>query len=80
MPVVSLVHERAQADQLAFALDRRYGVAARSGLHCAPWAHGSLGTLESGALRLSVGHGLTEEDVDLVIEALGVLDKEFSRS
>ena len=39
VPVVSVVHEHAQADQLAFALDRRYGVAVRSGLHCAPWAH-----------------------------------------
>jgi len=80
VPVVSVVHERAQADQLAFALDRRYGVAVRSGLHCAPWAHRSLGTLETGALRLSVGHGLTESDVDLVLEALAVLGKELSRS
>jgi selenocysteine lyase/cysteine desulfurase len=75
VPVVSVVHARAQADQLAFALDRKYGVAVRSGLHCAPWAHSSLGTLETGALRLSVGMGLTEDDVDLVIEALGVLGR-----
>ena len=80
VPVVSVVHERAQADQLAFALDKRYGVAVRSGLHCAPWAHRSLGTLESGALRLSVGRGLTEEDVDLVVEALALLGRELSRS
>jgi len=80
VPVVSVVHEVAPADQLAFALDRRYGVAVRSGLHCAPWAHRSLGTLQSGALRLSVGYGLTEADVDAAIEALGVLGKEFSRS
>ncbi len=78
VPVVSLVHEHAQADQLAFALDRRYGVAVRSGLHCAPWAHTSLGTIDTGALRLSVGFGLNEADVDLVIEALDVLGKEFT--
>ena len=77
--LVSVVHERAQGDQLAFALDRRYGVAVRSGLHCAPWAHRSLGTLDTGALRLSVGFGLTEADIDLVIEALDVLGREFSR-
>ena len=80
VPVVSIVHEHAPADQLAFALDRRYGVAVRSGLHCAPWAHTSLGTLESGALRMSVGYGLTESDVDLAVEALGVLSREFTRS
>jgi cysteine desulfurase family protein len=80
VPVVSLVHEHAQADQLAFALDRRYGVAVRSGLHCAPWAHTSLGTLDTGALRLSVGFGLSEADVDLVVEALEVLGRESTRS
>ena len=80
VPVVSVVHEVAPADQLAFALDRRYGVAVRSGLHCAPWAHRSLGTLDAGALRLSVGYGLTQDDVDLVVEALGVLGSELSRS
>jgi cysteine desulfurase family protein len=75
VPVVSVVHDATPADQLAYALDKRYGVAVRSGLHCAPWAHRSLGTLESGALRLSVGYGLTEADIDLVLEALGVLGK-----
>lgn len=80
VPVVSVVHESAQADQIAYALDKRYGIAVRSGLHCAPWAHRSLGTLETGALRLSVGHGLTEEDVDLAIEALSVLGDEYALS
>ena len=80
VPVVSIVHESAQADQIAFALDRRYGVAVRSGLHCAPWAHRSLGTLATGALRLSVGFGLTDADIDLVIEVLGVLGREFTQS
>jgi len=76
-PVVSIVHESAQADRLAFALDRRYGIAVRSGLHCAPWAHRTVGTLETGAVRLSVGYGLTEADVDLAIEALRALGEEL---
>jgi len=73
VPVASVVHESVPADQLAFALDRRFGIAARSGLHCAPWAHRVLGTLETGALRLSVGYGLTEADIDYVLEALEIL-------
>jgi selenocysteine lyase/cysteine desulfurase len=75
VPVLSVTHERHPADQLAFALDRQYGVAVRSGLHCAPWAHRSLGTLETGALRLSVGYGLNEADIDIVVSALGELGK-----
>lgn len=32
------------------------GIAVRAGLHCAPLAHQSAGTLESGTVRLSFGH------------------------
>ena len=32
------------------------GVAVRAGLHCAPLAHESAGTLESGTVRISFGH------------------------
>ncbi len=38
------------ADRLA-----RQGFALRAGLHCAPLAHESAGTLETGTLRLSIG-------------------------
>lgn len=32
------------------------GIAVRAGLHCAPLAHGSAGTLQTGTVRLSFGH------------------------
>ena len=32
------------------------GIAVRAGLHCAPFAHESAGTLETGTVRLSFGH------------------------
>ena len=32
------------------------GIAVRAGLHCAPLAHESAGTLETGTVRLSFGH------------------------
>ncbi len=70
VPLVSAVHARIGADRFAGLLDREYGVAVRSGLHCATWAHESLGTLETGALRFGVGHGNTDEDVDLALGAL----------
>lgn len=33
-----------------------HGIALRSGLHCAPLAHESAGTLDTGTVRLSFGH------------------------
>lgn len=70
VPIVSIVSERMEPDRVAFLLDRSYGVAARSGLHCAPWAHRTLGTLATGALRLGVGHGTTDEDVETALAAI----------
>ena len=54
-------------------LDRTYGIAVRSGLHCAPWAHSTLGTLETGAIRLGVGYGNTASDIRTALTAIGEL-------
>jgi len=70
VPIVSVISDAVDADRIAFLLDRRHGVAVRSGLHCAPWAHRTLGTLRSGALRIGVGHGNTDEDIDLALAAM----------
>ncbi|MBE0476352.1 MAG: aminotransferase class V-fold PLP-dependent enzyme [Coriobacteriia bacterium] len=75
VPVLAVTHERVDADQLAFALDRRYGIATRAGLHCSPWAHETLGTLATGALRFGLGWGNTEAHVDLALEALSELTR-----
>ena len=53
------------ADYLA-----REGIAVRGGLHCAPGAHRFLGTLERGAVRASVGHETTFEDVEALLRAV----------
>lgn len=76
VPIVAAVHERIDADRLAFALDRTYGVATRAGLHCAPWAHEALGTLETGALRFGIGHGNTVDHVDYALASLATLVRE----
>lgn len=47
------------AEQLA-----REGIAVRSGLHCAPLAHSSAGTLETGTVRVSVSAMTRPGDID----------------
>jgi len=42
----------------------------RAGLHCAPQAHRTAGTLECGALRFSPGYFNTADDVDYAVESL----------
>lgn len=46
------------------------GIAVRAGLHCAPLAHQSAGTLESGTVRLSVSAFNDKQEIDQFIEEL----------
>ena len=69
-PLVSFVHRRMAPDKMAFELDRRFGIAARAGMHCTPWSHKYLGTESTGALRLSVGYTTTQADVDAAVAAV----------
>lgn len=53
----STVSFRAGMDcEEAAQLLAKQGVAVRAGLHCAPYAHESAGTLETGTVRVSFGH------------------------
>ena len=49
------------------------GIAVRAGLHCAPLAHESAGTLESGTVRVSFGHDATAEQTGALLLAAGHL-------
>lgn len=55
---------------LADVLDSSFGIAVRPGLHCAPYAHQSVGTFPHGTLRLSPGPFNTIEDIDAFLRAL----------
>lgn len=68
--VVAFNIEGMDCGDLSLFLDGEYGIANRSGLHCAPLAHETIGTLESGACRLSPGYFNTKEEIDEVIEAV----------
>ena len=46
------------------------GFALRAGLHCAPLAHESAGTLETGTLRVSFGHDATDTETDAFLRVL----------
>ena len=55
---------------VAAILDQSFGIAVRSGLHCAPQIHRRLGTFPHGAVRVSAGRFNTEAQVDQLIDAL----------
>lgn len=51
-------------------MDEHAGIMVRAGLHCCPCAHQLAGTLETGAIRASVGFFNTSSDIRNLLEAL----------
>lgn len=64
--------------ETASLLDRTFNIKVRDGLHCAPDAHQTAGTLQSGTVRASFGIFNTEEEVDLLCRAVEELAASFS--
>lgn len=57
------------SQEMATLLDEQ-GIAVRGGLHCAPGVHRFLGTLETGAVRVSPGYANTRADADALLRAV----------
>ena len=57
----------------AAALEERFGILTRVGLHCAPSAHKTLGTFPQGTVRFSLGWASAEADVDAALAAIRAL-------
>ena len=70
--VLSFRVEGRDCEELGEELGRR-GVALRAGLHCAPLAHRTAGTLESGTLRASVSAFTAPWEIEGFLSVLGQL-------
>ena len=67
--VLSFAVDGLSAEETAEQLARR-GIALRAGLHCAPLAHRTAGTLPDGTVRLSISAFNRAFEVDAVLRAL----------
>lgn len=68
--VISFIVEGVDCTEASFMLDNNYDIACRSGLHCAPLTHKTIGTFHSGTIRLSPGYFNTIEEIDRTIQAV----------
>jgi selenocysteine lyase/cysteine desulfurase len=62
-------------EDIGAILDGDYGIAVRTGLHCAPLVHQGLGTFPDGGVRFSIGPFNTDTDIDLAISAMAQIAK-----
>jgi selenocysteine lyase/cysteine desulfurase len=59
-------------EEFAGEMSRR-GIALRSGLHCAPYAHESVGTLPTGTVRVSFGMDANHAQTEAFLQAVSKL-------
>ena len=71
--VVSFHVAGAMPSEVGLILDQSFGIMARTGLHCAPSAHRTLGTFPTGTVRFGFGWFNTAAEVDTAMEALGAV-------
>ncbi|MFV0362287.1 MAG: aminotransferase class V-fold PLP-dependent enzyme [Suipraeoptans sp.] len=69
-PIVSLNFKEYDSAEVSDELLSEYGIATRSGGHCAPLMHERFGTGEQGMVRFSFSHFNTNEEVSMAASAV----------
>lgn len=73
--IVSISIADSDSNELSQILDSTYDIRTRSGLHCAPLAHKTLGTLKTGLVRFSFGYYNTLAELDICLYSLDEISK-----
>jgi cysteine desulfurase / selenocysteine lyase len=64
-----------EVEETGLALRESFGIACRTGLHCAPLMHQALGCMAQGTVRLSASGFNSEAEIDTALDALALLAK-----
>ncbi|AZR74295.1 cysteine desulfurase [Anoxybacter fermentans] len=75
-PVVSFNIGEESSSEVGYILDQVFDIAVRSGLHCSPLAHQTIGTFEQGTVRVSFGYFNNIKDVEETLKAIEEIAKE----
>ena len=70
VPLFSFTIDGIDPSAVGDALDRRYSIACRVGLHCAPSAHREIGSYPLGSIRFSPGVYTKVSEIDSFIRAV----------
>lgn len=68
--VLSLNIAGRSCEEVGMELERDFDIMTRTGLHCAPAAHRTIGTFEQGTVRFSVSRFNSESDIQAAVNAL----------
>ncbi|MDY0212518.1 MAG: aminotransferase class V-fold PLP-dependent enzyme [Desulfuromonadaceae bacterium] len=68
--LVSFTLDNHTTAEIGFILDQHFNIGVRTGLHCAPDAHRTIGTFPDGTVRVSPGCFNTEQHIHTLIQAI----------
>ncbi|WP_417909889.1 aminotransferase class V-fold PLP-dependent enzyme [Candidatus Electronema sp. PJ] len=71
--ILSFTLEGWEPEDIGDVLSHNYGIQVRTGLHCSPLAHRTLGTLPLGTVRLSPGFFTSPADVQQAVAAIRMI-------
>ncbi len=77
--VVSFIVEGINPGDLGHILDEAFEISVRTGLHCAPLAHRTLGTFPEGTIRVAPGCFTQHEDLENLLQSLDMILKQRFR-
>ncbi len=77
IPIVSFNVRDIYSDEIASALNKKYGICVRGGYHCAPFIHKIIGTEFQGAVRASIGYKTKKREILKLCDCVYKLSKEM---
>jgi cysteine desulfurase family protein len=78
IPLLSCAVDGIAPHDVGAILDADYGIAVRTGLHCAPLVHHDLHN-EQGSVRFSLGHSTSDDDIDCALTAMAAISARGGR-
>ena len=73
--IVAFNVKKLSCEDVCDRLSTDYSIASRGGFHCAALAHKTIGTYDTGAVRLSVGPFNTKREINMALEAVYQIQK-----
>lgn len=74
VPVISFNLKEMDSEKTAQILNDKFNIAVRAGLHCAPLAHKSFGTIEKGTVRAVISSFSTVNEVNYLIRSVSQIN------
>lgn len=73
---ISFNYKNIDPAEIGFFLEE-HGIKTRCGLHCAPFAHKTIGSFPKGTIRLSLSYFNTIEEIDYTLSVINKLNKKL---